>query len=968
MHLNLKSGLVYCSLLLLLVSPFCHCAVQFTDKSTSDPTQFSLVGTSDVSPLLYDPNEHPLIGKTAELFSADIARVTGKKPAIVQTLKNTDTAIIIGTIGKSKFIDALIDAKKLDVSAIRGDWERFIIQTVEKPLPGLSKALVIAGSDHRGTAYGAFTLSRDMGVSPWYWWADVPVKTKKVLSIQATRYVSKAPSVKYRGIFLNDESPALRNWALEKFGGLNHQFYEKVYELLLRNKANYLWPAMWLPTVFAEDDPLNAVKADEYGIVISTSHHEPMMRAHEEWRRFNGREWNYETNKEQLLDFWRKGVERSKNFDTVITVGMRGDGDEAMSETTAVDLLKSIISDQRQIISEVTGKPAAQTPQVWALYKEVQDYYEKGLRVDDDILVLLSDDNWGNIRFLPKKDKPQHKGGFGMYYHFDYVGAPVSYRWHNVTQIERVWEQMHLSYTWGVNKLWLANVGDIKPMELPVSFFLDYAWDFESITADNLPRYYQRWAAEQFPAHYAQQVAEILKLYTKYNARRTPEMLTPLTYSLVNYREADSVLQEFRQLQARSEALYQQLPRAYRSAFYQLVLSPVTMSANLNEMYVAAGKNARYAEQGRASANDYADKVKELFVKDEKLTHEFHQDLEGGKWNHMMSQTHIGYTHWNHPPANKMPAVSYIHLQQDALLGYEVEQGSEPAWQGFSVEGDGLYSASFPTFDPVNKQSYYLDIFNRGQNMLSYSVEPQDKWIQLTKQSGKIKGDERIEVSVDWSAVPADVNEGHIVIAGAGKTYKVRIPLQNNIPELAGFIENNGVVAMEAANYSRKTQNKKAAALTIANLGRTGSAVTLAPADSERLLLNKDAPLLEYDFTLFSSGDFVVESYVSPTQNYQKNKGLTFAVAVDNKPASIINMHKEDVGVDWQYADWWSKSVGDHIRQYKLNLGTLSAGTHSLKVWLLDPGVVMQKFVIHSGDLKPSYLGPPESLHIKAAQ
>lgn len=968
MKLYTKGWLVYFSLLLILVSNFGYSAVQFSDRLTSQSEQFSLVDKSHVSAIVYDANEHPLIGKTAHFFSADIAKVTGKTPALYQTTEQANTAVIIGSIGNSKFIDALIEANKLDVSEIRGDWERFIIQTVANPFPGMSKALVIAGSDSRGAAYGAFTLSRDMGVSPWYWWADVPVKQQKSLYINNLRYVSKAPSVKYRGIFLNDESPALRYWAFEKFGGLNHQFYEKVYELLLRNKANYLWPAMWLPTVFAEDDPLNAVKADEYGIIISTSHHEPMMRAHEEWRRFNGREWNYETNKDQLLDFWRKGFERSKDFDTVVTVGMRGDGDEAMSETTAVDLLKSIIADQREIISDVTGKPAAQTPQVWALYKEVQDYYEKGLRVDDDILVLLSDDNWGNIRFLPKKEEQQYKGGFGMYYHFDYVGAPISYRWHNVTQIERVWEQMHLSYTWGVNKLWIVNVGDIKPMELPMSFFLDYAWDVDAITAQTLPNYYQQWAQEQFPVQYAQEIAEIMMLYTKYNARRTPEMLTPTTYSLVNYREADTVVHDFRQLLARSEALYKKLPRQYLSAFYQLVLSPVAMCANLNEMYVAAGKNARYAVQGRASANDYADKVRAYFAKDEKLTQEFHRELEGGKWNHMMSQTHIGYTHWNHPAANKMPPVSYVHLHQEALLGYEVEQGAEPAWQGFSVEGDGIYSKSFATFDPVNKQKYYLDIFNRGQKTLSYSVEPEEKWIQLTQHSGKVTHDARIEVSIDWSAVPEEVNEGHIVIAGAGKKYKVRVPLQKNIPQLAGFIENNGAVSIEAANYSRKTASNTASALTIANLGRTGSAVTLAPADSERLVAGQNAPVLEYDFTLFNAGEFFVEAYVSPTQNYQKNDGLIFAVAVDNAPAQIINMHKDDVGVDWQYADWWQQSVGDHIRQYTQSLGVMSAGKHTLKVWLLDPGVVLQKFVIHSGDLKPSYLGPPESLNMATSQ
>eukprot|EP00903_Cladosiphon_okamuranus_P000173 g173.t1 len=339
--------------------------------------------------------------------------------------------------------------------------------------------------------------------------------------------VSKSPSVKYRGIFINDEAPALRNWASEQFGGFNHQFYEKVFELILRNKGNYLWPAMWVPSAFASDDPENLRLADEYGIVISTSHHEPMMRAHAEWGQQGGGAWNYETNAENLRDFWRGGITRMGDYESVVTLGMRGDGDEAMSEETAVDLLQKIIADQREIITEVTEKPVTATPQVWALYKEVQDYYDKGMRVDEDIMLLFCDDNWGNIRILPKAEDLGRKGGFGIYYHFDFVGGPVSYRWLNVTQIERVWEQMNMAYDWGVKDLWLVNVGDIKPMELPISFFLDFAWDTEAIQATDLPNYYRSWARQQFGETKAEEIAEILARYTKYNARRTPEMLSP---------------------------------------------------------------------------------------------------------------------------------------------------------------------------------------------------------------------------------------------------------------------------------------------------------------------------------------------------------------------------------------------------------------------------------------------------------
>ncbi|MFB9864236.1 glycosyl hydrolase 115 family protein [Rufibacter immobilis] len=803
-----------------------------------------------------------------------------------------------------------------------------------------------------------------MGVSPWYWWADVPVKKNDKIYLQNGRHVSEGPSVKYRGIFLNDEAPALTNWAKEKFGGFNHVFYEKVYELLLRNKANYLWPAMWLPNAFSADDPENPRVADEYGIVISTSHHEPMMRSHHEWSRFNGGAWNYETNKEKLREFWRGGVKRMGNYESAVTVGMRGDGDEGMSEHTAVDLMKTIIADQRQIIAEETGKPAKETPQVWAIYKEVQDYYDKGMRVDEDIITLFSDDNWGNIRYLPKKEDQTAKRKYGMYYHFDYVGAPVSYRWHNVTQIERVWEQMNLTYEWGVRDLWLVNVGDLKPMEFPISFFLYYAWD-TNMKASDLPNYYVNWAEQQFGADHAQEIAQIMSLYNKYNARRTPEMLTPDTYSHQNYREADRVIEEFNQLLSKSKAIYEKLPKSHKSAFYQLVHSPIEMSANLNEMYVAARKNKLYAEQGRASANSYAEKVKELFLKDAELTRQFHEELEGGKWNHMMSQTHIGYTSWNHPPANKMPAVSYVQTDSSALLGFMVEHGLNPSWGGFSVEGHGLFSPAFSRFDNINKQSYYLEMYNRGGGILNYSIEPKNDWIKLSKKEGSIRYDEKVYVSIDWDRAPKGKATGAILVKGAGKEYTVEVPIRNNLPKASGFVENNGVVSIEAARFIRKSDSKDISWTVVPNLGRTSSSITIEPANAERQKPGENAPRVEYEFTIFDGGDLKVEAYLSPIQNYKKNEGLKYAIAIDNEEPHIVNINEGEVKPDYEYAEWWSKSVADHIKKKTSVHRAVKPGKHTLKIWMVDPGVVFQKFVIDAGGLKSSYLGPPESINLK---
>ncbi len=341
--------------LMLFLPGMSDSQIHVTDKIETATNFFTLVDQSDLSTIYFDHSENVLIKKSADFLADDIERVTGKRPNLSSSFNVLEGNIVLfGTVGNNPLIQKLIAEKKVNINPIAGQWERFIIQTIESPFPGVNQALVIVGSDRRGAAYGVFTLSEAIGVSPWYWWADVPVKKKENLYIENTLFVSDGPAVKYRGIFINDESPAFRYWAKEKFGEINHQCYDTIFELLLRNKANFLWPAMWLPTMFNVDDPLNPQRADEYGIVMSTSHHEPMMRAHNEWYLYNGGAWNYETNKEKLRNFWREGVERMGDYESVVTVGMRGDGDEAMAENTAIDLLQSIIKDQREILADVT--------------------------------------------------------------------------------------------------------------------------------------------------------------------------------------------------------------------------------------------------------------------------------------------------------------------------------------------------------------------------------------------------------------------------------------------------------------------------------------------------------------------------------------------------------------------------------------------------------------------------------------
>jgi hypothetical protein len=471
--------------------------------------------------------------RAAELISQDLEMLTGQKTTIITTWpKSSDHLIIIGSVDSSEIIKQLAAEKKIQINGLTGQWEKFLIQTVKDPVRGIRNALIITGSDKRGTAYAVFELSKQMGVSPWYWWADVPVKKKKEIYIQNGQYVDGSPSVKYRGIFINDEAPAFSGWAKEKFGGVNHLVYEKVFELMLRLKANYLWPAMW-GNAFNDDDPMNPILAQQYGIVMGTTHHEPMLRAQQEWKRYGKGPWNYDSNELVLKAFWKKGIENMDSRESIVSIGMRGDGDMPMTLGSNIALLERIVKDQRTIIADVTRKPASETLQLWALYKEVQDYYDKGMTVPDDVTLLLCDDNWGNIRKLPKlTDKPR-AGGYGIYYHFDYVGDPRNYKWLNTNSIPRVWEQMNLAYQYGADRIWIVNVGDLKPMELPIQFFLDFAWNTKKWNAGNIADYTRVWSEHIFGTGYAKDIAGIISAYTKYNSRRKPELLSPDTYSLV---------------------------------------------------------------------------------------------------------------------------------------------------------------------------------------------------------------------------------------------------------------------------------------------------------------------------------------------------------------------------------------------------------------------------------------------------
>lgn len=663
--------------------------------STHSAGTFPLLTNGNPTTILVSDQDEKGISIAAGNLSTDFERVSGKKAPIVNDINGLDKVIIVGT-EKNPLIAQLFRNGKIDSKELKGRNEKYIITTISNPFPGVDEALVVAGSDRRGAIYGIYELSEQIGVSPWYDWADVPVAAQTDLAIAGGTYTAGEPAVKYRGLFLNDEAPCLTSWVKNTYGTNygDHNFYARVGELILRLRGNYLWPAMWVWAFYA-DDPENSKTADEMGLIMGTSHHEPMARNHQEWARHRNEygKWNYNDNQAVIDKFFTEGIQRMNGTEDIVTIGMRGDGDEAMSESADVALLEKIIKNQRRIIAKETGKKADKTPQLWALYKEVLDYYDKGLRAPDDVIYLLCDDNWGNVRRLPNAEERKHPGGWGMYYHVDYVGAPRNSKLINVTPIQGMWEQLNLTYDYGVDKLWILNVGDLKPMEYPISLFMDMAWNPKKYDADHITGHTLDFCRQQFGEAQAEEAARILNLYSKYAGRVTPEMLDASTYNLTA-GEWKSVTDDFIRLEAEAMRQYSTLTPEYRDAYRELVLFPVQLMANLYDLYYSVAMNHKLYSDGNPQANLWADKAEKAFARDAQLMREYNKDIAGGKWDGMMTQKHIGYKIWNDDfPADTMPEVFRFENPTEMTGNYVFQ----PSGNGMTVmEAEHYYNADAP--------------------------------------------------------------------------------------------------------------------------------------------------------------------------------------------------------------------------------------------------------------------------------
>jgi hypothetical protein len=949
-------------LLLSLVSPTnasIHSPAYVVSQKTAD--QFPLTVNNTTVPLYISSQDYAGVLRVARLLQADFGCVTGNQPSIIlDKTPDQKNVVIIGTLGKNPLIESLIKKRKIEVKDLVGKWETTLIQVIEKPFPKVERALIVVGSDKRGTIYGMFDLSEQIGVSPWYWWADVPPKSKSDIYIQPGRFILGEPKVKYRGIFINDEAPALSGWVYAKFGGFNHQFYEQVFELLLRLKANYLWPGMWGKYFGA--DPENPRLADEYGIVMGSSHCEPLLFNNDPgaglWNSKIHGPWRYDTNRDNIYQALDATVAARGQYENVYTIGLRGIHDTHMEGgvdlLTQIKILEKAIEDQREILTKYIPKPAYEIPQVFIPYKEVQDYYDAGLKVPDDVTIMWSDDNWGNIRRLPKLTDPHRSGGYGIYYHYDYVGDPRNYKWLNTNQISRVWEQLHLAYEYGVRRIWVVNVGDIKPMEFPISFFLDYAWNPEALPIEKLSDYTCRWAERQFGPQYAAEIAQIITQYTRFNSRRKPELLEPDTYSLTNFREAETIVTDYQALYQHAQQIAAALPAEYYAAFYQLVLHPVEACANLNELYYTIANNRLYAQQGRTATNNWAQKARELFYRDQAISDYYNYKIADGKWLHMMDQTHIGYTYWQQPDRNVMPDVKEIQVPRPAELGVAVEGSTEC----FPLSNKPL---TLPEFDPFNSSTHYLEIFNRGQEPFDYTIQADQPWLSVDKPAGRITAEVRLWLTIDWGNVPKGKHTVTIIVKGAGKAATVQALVHNptiSLSEIRGcFIESNNYVAIEAEHFSASYPHKEAQWIKIPELGRTLSGMTLFPVTTS-LGDFSTTPRLDYNLFLFTTGEMRVKVYLSPTLNFHNlPTGLRFGLAFDNAKPNLLSLDLPPAA----NTNDWRKAVSDNVWIVTSTHNLTNPGKHVLKIWGLDPGIVIQKIVVETGPVPYTYLGPPES-------
>lgn len=949
----------------------------------------------------------PGVIRVTEKVAHDVELVSGKKPQILvekeipETLESSgeDWTIIAATKGKSSFLKKLEEAGSAELKELEQKRECYAWIFPEIKNRTKSNLLVIAGSDKRGTIYGLFHLSEMLGVSPFVDWCGLmPPKQEKIELREDMACISKEPSVRYRGFFINDEWPAFGNWCNHNFGGFNAKAYDHVFELLLRLKGNYLWPAMWSAR-FADDGPglLNAELADEYGIIMGMSHHEPCLRQGEEYKYLRGKNsvygdaWNFRTNREGITKFWEDGLKRSGKFENVITVGMRGEADTAIMGKNAtlednIQLLRDVLKTQKKLIQEHVNPDLTRVPRMIALYKEVEEFFygdEKtkglmGAEELEDVILMLCDDNYGNLRTLPTEEMRKHAGGYGMYYHLDYHGWPVSYEWINSSYLPKIWEQMSMAYDFGVRELWMVNVGDIATQEFPLSFFLDMAYDFDrwgSRALNCTQEYTRKWVRQQFGSveeETQDTIADILEQYTKIIHRRRPEALNPETYHPVQEKESSRIFEEAEQLLKKLQDVYETIEKTNPqnlSAFIALVYYPAFGTMNLVKMQILAGWNHYYANLGAVCANDYVDEVERCMEQDRKAVEMYHQ-MDQGRWYGMGMSQHIGFTHWNEDECRNPVVMRVIPLKKRSIL--------------VAADGTAQHAEGSPWLDNTMKLKDFLNpdctrasvtLYSRSDLKAEYKVLKKPGWLSVEPMEGWLDGVSQKKVRLNLTLIKQrlpetnqDTIQDSLEIATPEGKCEITVPVYTgNLQDKKNvFVDTMGYLSIEAAHYVNSVPgNYKDRQVKFENLqgyGKTNSAMKAFPSDAYTVP-GQDAPYLEYQFVLEESGTYEAEFYMQPSNPVTRENQLLYAVRINEEMTETVNAVEKDYQVGDQ-AEKWAEGVLSQIRRQTVSI-KCRAGFNTLRVYHVTPGFVLEKIVIYPMGEKPeeSYLGPAETYH-----
>lgn len=941
-------------------------------STVAGPQFFPLKNKSAAATIYYDKKDALVVEKAAQALQNDIAMVTGKKPMLkLAGSKLGNYPVIIGTVGQSALISQLQQANKLDISKVAGKWETFGIAVVHQPFKNVQQALVIFGSDRRGTAFGVFELSKMIGVSPFYWWADVPVAHQEELYVSAGQTIVGPPSVKYRGIFINDEDWGLHPWAAKTFDpelkDIGPRTYAKVFELMLRLKANTIWPAMHPISGAFNKYPANKLVADSFAIVTSSAHPEPLLFNNaSEWDVKTMGPWNYETNKEGILKVLNNRVKGNVPYESAYTIALRGIHDAGMVNNLPlnekVKLLESAIADERAILSNNIPKPIETIPQIFIPYKEVLDIYEAGLKVPDDITIVWPDDNFGYIKRLSNAAEQKRSGGSGVYYHVSYLGEPHDYLWFSTTPPALMYEELKKAYDTGGDRFWMLNVGDIKGCEYSTALFMDMAWDMKRFSFDNINAHGPEWLANIFGQQYLQQFAEISKQFyhlafihkPEYmggglewnNQQNTREKISDTKFSAVNYNEVYNRLDKYDSLANQCERIFNQLDSQLKPAFFELLYYPVKASAIMNKQMLYAQENRTDIFSQFPQTNFL--QVQAMLLHDSlaSLTAQYNE-LQGGKWKHMMTLTQ-GYTasYFNMPPTQ-----SAWQESDDAITLLAEGETQLEAMAG---------THKLPGFNPFSKRKYFVDIYNKGSQPLQFTAAANQPWIKLTKTAGELHNKERIWVTADWEKTPKTQHlTGEIVFTANNDTERVTVigfaPQSITPADVKGiFVEDNGVVSINAAGFHRKKESDDIKIEIINGLGIENASVKLGNAtDKIQDFRNTHRPGVEYDFYTFQNGQVDIYTYALPVFALDNKHDSRYGVSID----SGITINATVAAPE--YSQQWGDNVLRNYALYKSSLYLPLPGKHTLQLYCTDPGMVIQKIVIDLGGLKKSFVGPP---------